>query len=373
MIQMSTTRDSASHTPPADPDREPLPVYDLHCDLLTYLCGSPEATPYDPAPRCSIPQMRAGQVAYQTLAIFGATGRGSSEIGPAQARMFARLCAEHPDEIGPVVRPASAEAPPSSDGRREPPIRVLAALENASVFCEEDESLDDGFTRFEAIERVVGRVLYVSLTWHDENRFAGGNGSTVGLKDDGRTVIEFLAERGVALDFSHTSTRTARDAIDFITARGLRIPLLASHSNFAACLEHPRNLADDVARAILERDGVIGINFMRAFLGAESSAFIDHIRHGLELGRHDGLCLGADFFPTDAIPESVRLRYAPDGFFFPEYQDAGCYQDLLEFLASDGSVPPEWLPQLAAGNAHRFLLGLGIAPEELPNDSSRND
>jgi microsomal dipeptidase-like Zn-dependent dipeptidase len=347
------------HTTPEPTDHfekvDHVPIFDLHCDLLTHLCSSADATPFDPASRCSIPQMRAGGVAYQTLAIFGATGEGSSRIGPTQARRFSRLCTEHADDLVALDRTPIDETRSAAAARREPRIRVMAALENASVFCEEDESLDAGLERLRTIERQVGRILYVTLTWHHENRFAGGNSTDVGLKDDGRTLIEVLAERGIALDLSHTSTRTAREAIDFITAKDLPVRILASHSNFAAVFEHERNLADDVARAIVERNGTIGINFLRVFLGADPGAFVEHIRHGLDLGARHALCLGADFFPTEGIPESVRKLWAPDGFFFPEYQDAGCYQDLFALLGADGSLPEDWLPDLAHGNLRRFL------------------
>ncbi|GEM_PF-5863961 len=46
------------------------PVIDLHCDLLGYLIESPNRTPHDAIARCSLPQLRAGGVATQVLAIF---------------------------------------------------------------------------------------------------------------------------------------------------------------------------------------------------------------------------------------------------------------------------------------------------------------
>lgn len=325
-----------------------LPVADLHCDLLAYLDGGPGRSPYDPSPRCSIPQLRAGHVSFQVLAIYGATQDGSERIGPSQSRIFARLVDEHADAFTALRHPDDALT--VDDGKTA----VIAAVENASTFCGESDALDDGFARFEEIERRVGRILYVTPTWKGENRFGGGNGSSAGLKDDGRTLFEFLAGRRIALDLSHMCPRFARETLEFLDARNLDLPVLASHSCFMALRQTDRNLPDDVAREIIARGGVIGLNFLRVFLGDSPESFADQVRHALELGGARHYCFGADFFSVDDIGLQDRSE-APDGLYFPGFGDASCYPRLLARLEDELGATPELLLDLAHRNLHRFL------------------
>lgn len=332
----------------------PLPVADLHCDLLDYLNNQPGRSPYDPAPRCSIPQLRAGHVALQVLAMFGMTGENSHRIGPSQSRIFQRMMTDHADALVAVRCLEDVQALP--EGRTG----VIAAVENASVFCGESDPLDEGLARFEAMEQRVGRLLYVTMTWNHENRFGGGNGAPdVGLKDDGRTLLEYLSGRRIAIDFSHMSPRLAREVLEFIDARRLDLPVLASHSCFAALREHGRNLPDDVAREIIARDGVIGLNFLRIFLGEPAgssvvSSFSAQVRHALELGGGKNYCFGADFFPVEDLNPNYRSD-APNGLFFPGFEDSSCYPRLLEELEREVPCSDELLLDLAHRNLYSFL------------------
>lgn len=331
----------------------PIPVVDLHCDLLAYLNEQPGRGPYDPAPRCSIPQLRAGHVEFQVLAMFGTTGENSNQIGPGQSRIFQRMMDDHADAFVAVKSLADVRALP--EGRTG----VIAAVENASVFCGEEDTLSEGLERFEEMERRVGRLLYVTMTWNHENRFGGGNGAPdVGLKDDGRTLLEYLSGRRIALDFSHMSPRLAREALEFIDCKRLDLPVLASHSCFAALREHARNLPEDVAREIIARDGLIGLNFLRIFLGEPPGSFVAQVRHALELGGAKNYCFGADFFAVEDLSPDHRSK-APDGLFFPDFEDSSCYPRLLDQLAGEVPCGQELLLDLAHRNFYRFLERLG--------------
>lgn len=320
-----------------------LPVWDLHCDLVTYLHMGEGRTPYELGPRCSFSQLQEGGVALQTLALFSMTRPGSSKVGLEQARIFGDLLARYGDEVA------------GWSDRGEGKITLVAALESASGIAEEDEPLDDAFTRFDELVEIVGPLLYASPTWVQENRFAGGNGAPdVGLKDDGRVLLEFLTERGVAVDVSHLSPRAAHDAMDFLTKQGLEPHVMASHSDFAGRLDIPRNLPDDVAREIFRRGGVVGLNFMRPYTGESGTALAAHLSHGLELGGRDHLCLGADYFCVEDIPVDVLEGRDASQFFHDDFGDASCYPCFFEMLVAEG-LDEDWLPALAHGNARRFL------------------
>ena len=63
------------------------------------------------------------------------------------------------------------------------------------------------------------------------------------------------------IDISHLN-----DAGIWDVFRHTRKPFVASHSNARAMASHPRNLTDDMIRALAERGGVMGINYCTAFL-----------------------------------------------------------------------------------------------------------
>jgi membrane dipeptidase len=66
---------------------------------------------------------------------------------------------------------------------------------------------------------------------------------------------------GMMVDISHVSDDTIRDVLE-ITTR----PVIASHSSCRALCDHPRNLPDDLLRAIGQNGGYVGINFYPAFV-----------------------------------------------------------------------------------------------------------
>ena len=65
-----------------------MDVIDLHCDLLGYLAMSPDRTPEDPIVRCSLPQLKAGNVKTQVLAISSETNYTSLNFGLKQLEAF---------------------------------------------------------------------------------------------------------------------------------------------------------------------------------------------------------------------------------------------------------------------------------------------
>ena len=243
----------------------PHPIADLHCDLLCHLARNPQHTPYDLAVRCAIPQLREGFVKMQTMAIFTETTPGSSKSGFAQLEVFKDLPRRYPDIFELVRRPEQIDLLPSSKT-----IGILPAIENASSFCEEHDDLETALKKLTTWQRKAGKLAYISLTWNTENRFGGGASTDIGLKNDGKRLIDYLCEFGIALDFSHTSDHLAYDILNHLDKQGLKLPLLASHSNMRTVTNVPRNLPDDLVKEILRRKGIIGLNFIRHFIGETS-------------------------------------------------------------------------------------------------------
>jgi microsomal dipeptidase-like Zn-dependent dipeptidase len=314
-----------------------MAIIDLHCDLLGYLAHRSGRSVLSPEPRCSYPLLEKGDVKLQVLAMASMTDPQSVLFGQAQRKRFMQL----PKEC-PMVH---------FTGEITDQVQIIGAYENASAFCSEEEPLDEGLKRLEnTIEEMP--LLYISLTWNGENRFGGGTGSSAGLKEDGKTLVEFLSGKGVALDFSHTSDALADELFNFLERKNLQLPVMASHSNFRAVQNEQRNLPDPFAREILRRGGIIGLVFFRPFVGPTFSTIIEQIEHGLSLGGEDQLALGADFFYDADWATALQKSGKPYGFF-DEMKDSSCYPQLLNFLSDH--FPPALLEKISHQNALSFI------------------
>ena len=326
-----------------------FPVFDLHCDLLSYLHSVPGA---DPAGLndigASLFYLQNGGVKLQLTAIYTAVSRGSSQAALLQSQLYKGLLRDYADYLMPVQDKESLEGVIRSEK-----IGLLAAIENAAGFCEEDDPLDKGFEKLEKLIENCGRILYISMTHHTENRFGGGNYSKAGLKGDGEALLDYLHGRQIAIDLSHTSDALGEGILNYTQKKGLNVPVIASHSNFRQVWDHKRNLPDEFVEEIIRRKGLIGINFLRAFVHNEKpEALEEHILYGLEKGAADNLCFGADFFYTKDHPDKSRIP-----FYFREHENATRYAGIFDRLREMG-VGNEQLRKLSFGNACAFMQRL---------------
>ena len=76
-------------------------------------------------------------------------------------------------------------------------------------------------------------------------------------------------------------------------------PIVASHSNARAICNHPRNLTDDMIKALAEKGGVAGVNFYPYFLRENGKASVidvaNHAWHMYQVGGEDVVAIGTDF------------------------------------------------------------------------------
>ncbi len=324
------------------------PIIDMHCDLLLYLANGFARTPLNPEVRCSLPQLRAGNVKLQTMAIFTETAPKSTQIGQKQLDHFEELSKIYPKDFQILKKDSPIQPIFPAE-----PITIAMALENASGAFEEDEPLENGFQRIEDAENRVGKLIYISLTWNLENRFGGGAYTKVGLKEDGKRLLDFLDKKKIAVDLSHTSDTLAYDIFDYLDKQGLQIPLLASHSNFRAVSNVPRNLSDEIARELLRRKGIIGFVFCRDFVGAEDSYnIVRQMEHLLKLGGIKQGCFGADLFFDDDLPPAFKLPNKE--IFFPDYEDATAYGRILDGWKKHLGLSSQDLEGLAHQNFINF-------------------
>ena len=323
-----------------------IPVFDLHCDLLSYLAKVPHASINATADiGVTLPYLIEGNVKYQVLAIFAPTGPGSVALGQKQVSCFQDL-ARHTN-FTPISNYSAAAALPDSDQ-----IGITVAIENASVLADETEGIENAFQRLDKMIESCQRVIYIGFTHHYENRFGGGNYSdNIGLKPDGERLLEYMAGKGIAIDLAHTSDRLAYDIVEHLEKKNLQVPLIASHSNFRHLFPHVRNLPLDLVAEILKRKGLIGMNFLRAYIhDTDPDYFLTHIEYGLrEEVANNHLAFGADFFYRPGLSDPARQP-----LFFDKHMDAGKYPTLLQQLAGQG-IEMEDLEKLSYKNVLAFM------------------
>lgn len=325
------------------------PIIDLHCDLLGCVEYNESKFNFEtPDTNCSVPQLQQGRVKLQTLAVAVITRQNGTQIAERQVQLYQELLNQYPNEVRSV----------SEFELKSNKTHCIFGIENASALVEEDEPLDHAFERFQNFQKVE-KILYVSLTWNHENRFGGGNDSHVGLKKDGEHFLDYLDGKNVAIDFSHTSDALAHDILNYIHQKNLHITPMASHSNFRKQKDVPRNLPDVIAKEIISLGGVIGINFVRRFVGDDPHDFLTHIDHAIGLGGEDSICLGADFyggldidfFGDLGIPSISKKSSST---FYEEFGNSSCYSRFLSLLEKQCSR--DQIKKIAYQNAQQFLI-----------------
>jgi membrane dipeptidase len=122
-------------------------------------------------------------------------------------------------------------------------------------------------------------VRYMTLTWANSNGWADSSGdfndtnvahTKEGLNEFGKDVVYEMNRLGMMVDVSHVSDRTF-----FRTLIITRAPIIASHSNARALCDSPRNLTDDMLRAIANsggpdsKGGVVQANFYSGFVSQD--------------------------------------------------------------------------------------------------------
>jgi membrane dipeptidase len=112
-------------------------------------------------------------------------------------------------------------------------------------------------------------VRYMTLSWSNTNEWADSSGDVDdpkvqhhnGLTDFGKEVVLEMNRLGMLVDISHVADKTFWDAIATTKA-----PVIASHSSARALTNHPRNMTDEMLRAVTKNGGVVQVNFYNAFI-----------------------------------------------------------------------------------------------------------
>ncbi len=161
-----------------------------------------------------------------------------------------RLCAANPDDIEIALTAADCR-------------RVVAEGKHAAVPCIEgghaiNENLSILRQYYDLGMRYITLTHFNTNTWADASTDAARNN---GLSEFGRDVVREMNRLGMIVDISHVSDKTFWDAIEVASQ-----PVMASHSSAWALCEHPRNMKDDMLRAVASNGGVVNVNFYPGFV-----------------------------------------------------------------------------------------------------------
>ena len=200
-------------------------------------------------------------------------------------------------------------------------------------------------------------VRYMTLTWSNTNDWADSSGDIddpaiqhhTGLTDFGKDVVREMNRLGMMVDISHVADKTFFQALIVSQA-----PVIASHSSSRALTNVPRNMTDDMLRALSRNGGVAMVNFYCGFLSQDYneaekklnaedhsiddlkkqaaepgskvtesdiekaqiafaaklprppfSVLIDHIDHMVKVAGIDHVGLGSDFDGVSCTPEGI--------------------------------------------------------------------
>lgn len=177
--------------------------------------------------------------------------------------------------------------------RTEKKLGVIYSFESAAM-------LEDKVERIEVFRGLGVRVM--QLTYNRKTPFGVGclDGDTDGLTDLGRQAIAKMNELGVALDLSHSNTKTTVDGIAASTK-----PPLITHAGCRAVFQHPRNKEDRELKALADKGGVVGI-YMLPYITASPKQpmredYLQHLEHALKVCGEDHVGIGSDvpFFEVD--------------------------------------------------------------------------
>ncbi len=115
-------------------------------------------------------------------------------------------------------------------------------------------------------------VRYMTLTHTSNNALADSatdNPVHHGLSPFGRAVVTEMNRLGMLVDISHVSPEVMRQVIALS-----RAPVMFSHSSARALTEHPRNVPDDVLQLLVERDGVVMVNFYPGYVNERVNQWV---------------------------------------------------------------------------------------------------
>ena len=373
----------SSQCPPAEADKtaervlQQAIIIDTHADTPQMMLdeGYDLAQPDSPF-MISIPKMRQGHLCAEFFSIWVDVGWPKQELIHRALDLIDVVYEQvgrHSDVLG-MATTADEIVRLHLQGK----FAILLGVEGGHIIQDDLRALD--------IYYRLG-VRYMTLTHTANTEWADSSGDKPkwnGLTNFGKQVVERMNRLGMMVDISHVSDKTFYD-----TLAATKAPVIASHSSCRALCDVPRNMTDDMIRALAKNGGVMDINFYPGFLSPDFAAaykkvapqihadesaaekqyandrkrlaeesrniwaryasqfpapsyttIADHIDHAVQVAGIDHVGLGSDFDGIDSAPKGM--------------EDVSKLPDLVRELARRG-YSEEDLKKILGGNLLRVM------------------
>lgn len=258
-----------------------------------------------------IPRMKEGGLGAEFFSIYVAA-KYAKEGGAARRAldMIDGVCEQvrrHPESLQMAYTVA--------DIRRIHHSKKIAAL----MGIEGGHAIEDSLSALRQFYKLG--IRYMTLTHTNTNNWAdsaGGIGNPPekrhqGLSEFGREVVVEMNRLGMMVDISHIGDETFWDVIEVTKS-----PVIASHSSCRALTNVPRNLTDDMLKAVAKNGGVVMINFYNGFINTEYARpgdpvptktaetatlnmLMEHFDHAIKVAGIDHVGIGSDFDGVDGM------------------------------------------------------------------------
>jgi membrane dipeptidase len=235
-------------------------LIDTHNDVPSFTVDGYDIGQPTPQRDTDIPRLREGGVG----AVFFAAFVDSSFVdgNHSASRALKMIDTIHHDIVGRY--PKDFMMATTADGivkaHKKGKIAALIGIEGGHAIEDSPRLLRDFYA--------LG-VRYMTLTHTNTNDWADSSGDIDdakvqhhhGLTPPGKQIVAEMNRLGMMVDISHTADKTFWDAL--ATSRA---PLIASHSSCRALTNVPRNMTDEMIKALAAKGGVIQINFNCGFI-----------------------------------------------------------------------------------------------------------
>ena len=203
-----------------------------------------------------IPRLRAGHVGAQFWSVWipvSVQGFEAVQMTLEQIDLVKRMAARYPADF--------AMAYTVADIRRVHKAHKIASLIGIEGGHQINNSLAVLRQMYDAGARYMTLTHTSNTVWADS---ATDTPAHNGLTPFGVEVVKEMNRLGMLVDLSHVSPDTMKAALAASQA-----PVIFSHSSARALDDHPRNVPDDVLRALAANGGVVMVNFAPGYVSSE--------------------------------------------------------------------------------------------------------
>lgn len=229
-------------------------IVDGHCDTpYRLLRHNVHLDEHDPEAQADLKTLRAGGV---TASFFAAyvppfyAGRGAADFARKLIHLIHEEASRRPEELTFCADSAGIRT-----AKRDGKLALMIGVEGGHAIEDSLEILR---------ELYEGGARYLTLTHVNTNNWCDSSGDAArhgGLTGFGRDVVRTMNDLGMIVDVSHISDAAFAHVIETT-----RVPVVATHSSCRAICGHPRNMTDDMLRALGQNGGICMINFFSAFI-----------------------------------------------------------------------------------------------------------